>query len=101
MNDAIVFSGNASSPRMYGDIIKRQFDRLYEEGQHSGTVMCVPLHPYLIGQPYRIAAFEEALAYIVGHDQVWRATGREIAEYFLAHYFDAFAKVSEPVGELP
>ena len=70
------------SPRRYGDIIQRQFDRLYAEGEESGTVMCIPLHPYLIGQPYRIKAFEEALPYITGHDKVWLATGREIAQHF-------------------
>jgi len=63
--------------------------------------MCIPLHPYLVGQPYRIAPFEEALAYITGHDKVWRATGREIARHFLDHYFDEFAKASEPVGAAP
>jgi len=101
MNDAIAFSVHMMDPHDYADIIKRQFDRLYEEGAVSGTVMCIPLHPYLIGQPYRIAAFEEALAYITGHDKVWLATGREIAQHFLAHDFDAFVKASEPVGEAP
>jgi hypothetical protein len=33
-------------------------------------------------------AFEEALDYITGHPDVWVATGREIAEYYLAHYHD-------------
>jgi allantoinase len=101
MNDAIAFSVNALSPHDYADIIKRQFDRLYEEGAESGTVMCIPLHPYLIGQPYRIAIFEEALAYITRHDKVWLATGREIAQHFLANGFDAFAAASETVGEAP
>ena len=47
--------------------------------------MCIPLHPYLIGQPHRIEAFEEALRYITGHDKVWLATGREIAAALLRH----------------
>ena len=64
MNDAIAFSVNWVTPHRYGEMIKRQFDRLYAEGEQSGTVMCIPLHPYLIGQPYRMKAFEEALAYI-------------------------------------
>jgi hypothetical protein len=34
-------------------------------------------------------AFEEALDYITSHDKVWVATGREIAEYFFAHYYAA------------
>ena len=99
MNDVIVYNVNLVSPRRYADILKRQFDRLYEEGEQSGTVMCIPLHPYLVGQPYRMAAFEEALSYITSHDGVWLATGREIAQYFNTHYYDAFATASQPVGE--
>jgi allantoinase len=101
MNDAIAFNVSMMSARRYADILKRQFDRLYEEGEQSGTVMCIPLHPYLIGMPYRIKAFEEALSYITGHDKVWLATGREIAKHWLDHYYDAFEHASEAVGEAP
>ena len=101
MNDVIVYNVNLVQPRRYADILKRQFDRLYAEGEHSGTVMCIPLHPYLVGQPYRMAAFEEALSYITGHDKVWLATGREIAKHFNDHYYDAFAAAAQPVGEAP
>lgn len=101
MNDVIVYNVNLVQPRRYADILKRQFDRLYAEGETSGTVMCIPLHPYLVGHPYRIAAFEEALAYICGHEKVWLATGREIAQHFSDHYYDAFASASAPVGALP
>jgi len=62
--------------------------------------MCIPLHPYLIGQPYRLKAFEDALAYITGYDKVWLATGREIARHFLDNYYDAFVKAAVPVGDL-
>jgi peptidoglycan/xylan/chitin deacetylase (PgdA/CDA1 family) len=101
MNDTIVYNVNLVSPRRYGDILKRQFDRLYEEGERSGTVMCIPLHPYLIGQPYRLAAFEEALSYITSHDKVWLATGREIAQYFNENYHAAFMAAGQAVGEAP
>ena len=101
MNDVIVYNINLVQPRRYADILKRQFDRLYAEGEKSGTVMCIPLHPYLVGQPYRMAAFEEALSYITSHDKVWLATGREIAKHFNDHYYDAFAAAAQPVGEAP
>jgi allantoinase len=101
MNDTIVYNVNLVSPRRYADILRRQFDRLYEEGKTSGTVMCIPLHPYLIGQPYRLDAFEEALSYITGHDKVWLATGREIANHFLEHHYDEFLMTGTPVGEAP
>ena len=98
MNDVIAYNVNGISPRRYGDILKRQFDRLYREGERSGTVMCIPLHPYLVGRAHRIKAFEEALAYIRGHDDVWFATGREIAHYFIENYHADFAEASVPVG---
>ena len=31
-------------------------DRLYAEGEHSGTVLCVPLHAYQVSHPHRLAA---------------------------------------------
>jgi hypothetical protein len=90
MNDVIVYNTNSIPPRHYGTLIKRQFDQLYAEGEHSGTVMCIPLHPYLVGQPHRIDAFAEALQYVTGHEKVWLATGREIAHHYLAHHHDEF-----------
>ena len=71
------------------DILKANFDRLYAEGAESGTVMCIPLHAFLIGQPYRLEAFEEVFEYITGHEGVWVTTGREIADYWIANYYDA------------
>lgn len=88
MNDTVVYHGHQTTPRRYGEIIKRNFDRLYEEGADSGTVMCIPLHAYQVGMPHRIAAFEEALAYITSHKDVWVTTGREIADYYYENYYD-------------
>ncbi|TEA78815.1 polysaccharide deacetylase family protein [Allopusillimonas ginsengisoli] len=92
MNDTISYNVNKHTPEHYGEIIKRQFDQLYKEGETSGTVMCIPLHPYLVGRPHRIDAFAEALAYISGHKKVWLATGREIAQHYLDHYYGPFAE---------
>ena len=91
MNDIIVYNSDQSTPRHYGEIIKRQFDQLYAEGEESGVVMCIPLHPFLVGQPHRIEPFADALAYITGHDKVWVTTGREIADYFYQHHYDTMA----------
>ena len=89
MNDSIIFINQNSTPRRYVEILKANFDRLYAEGAESGTVMCIPLHAFLIGQPYRLEPFEEVFEYITGHDGVWVTTGREIAEHWIEHYYDA------------
>lgn len=89
MNDTIVYAVNKVEPRHYCTMLKRHFDRLYEEGSESGTVMCIPTHNYQVSCPHRLKAFEEALEYITGHSDVWVTTGREIAEHYLKHDYDA------------
>jgi peptidoglycan/xylan/chitin deacetylase (PgdA/CDA1 family) len=83
----IAYGTNCATPRAYGDMIRRQFDTLYEEGAESGTVMCIPLHAYLVGHPHRVGPFEEALRYITSHEGVWMTTAREIAEYYYANCY--------------
>ncbi len=89
MNDTIVYAVNKVEPRHYLTMLRNNFDRLYQEGAESGTVMCIPTHSYQVSCPHRMRVFEEALEYITGHSDVWVTTGREIAEYYLAHYHDA------------
>lgn len=91
LNDTIVYVVNKIEPRRYGDMIRAAFDRLYAEGDDGGTVMCIPLHAYQVSHPHRIKAFEEALAYVTSHDDVWVTTGREIAEHVIAHHYDELA----------
>ena len=88
MNDTIAFAVQKVEPRRYTQMLKDNFDQLYKEGAQSGTVMCIPTHNYQISCPHRIKAFEEALEYITGHSDVWLTTGREIAQYYLDHYYD-------------
>jgi peptidoglycan/xylan/chitin deacetylase (PgdA/CDA1 family) len=67
----------------FGQMIRDQFDVLYREGEQSGRVMAISLHPYITGVPHRIGALDDALAYICSHDHVWKATGREITDHYL------------------
>jgi peptidoglycan/xylan/chitin deacetylase (PgdA/CDA1 family) len=88
-NDSIAFQVNNLPPRRYFDMLKAGFDRLYEEGADSGTVMCIPLHAYLVSHPYRMESFAQILEYICGHDDVWVTTAGEIAKYWTENYWDA------------
>jgi allantoinase len=82
------FLGTAWEADDFLEVIKRQFDQLYAEGSESGRVLCISLHAYLTGQPHRIKYLDEAISYIVSHDQVWLTTAADIAEYYLANYYD-------------
>src|SRR5207302_11189300 len=76
--------GDGRSSDVVGRRIRRRFDTLYREGADSGGVMAICLHPFIIGVPHRIGALDSALAYILRHEGVWRATGSEIIEHYLA-----------------
>lgn len=66
-------------------IVTEAFDRLYEDGAKSGRLLVLNLHPYLIGQPFRIGYLRRALAHILAHDGVWRATAGEIVDWYAAY----------------
>lgn len=88
VNDWTAMHTGGGSPRDYARLIKLQFDRLYQEGEESGTVMCLPLHPWMIGYPHRYEALAEAIEYVLSHEGVWHATAREIAGHYMDHYHD-------------
>jgi hypothetical protein len=66
-------------------MINRTFDVLLREAKEndSGRVMCIALHPYLIGQPHRIDTLDRVLNRICSHPDVWSATGGEIVDHYL------------------
>ena len=84
INDIPAFERHNRTAEEFRDMICRQFDTLYAEGAQSARVMAICLHPYLTGRPYRIHALDQALAYICGHKDVWRATGSEIIAAYKA-----------------
>jgi len=99
VNDALMFHGWRVSPTEWLDTLKRQFDRLYAEGHANATVMGVPLHPYLIGQPHRIGMLDELLAYVTAHEGVWLPTAREIAAYYYEQHYERVVAMQNSAAE--
>ena len=83
VNDAPVIIRGKHSPVEFERVIKDQFDILYREGEESGRVMAICLHPFVIGHPHRIGYLDRALSYIDSFDGVWKATGAEIVQHYL------------------
>jgi hypothetical protein len=67
------------TPEEYFHTVCDQFDTLYREGAESGRVMALPLHPFIMGLPFRIKYLDKVLEHICKHERVWLATGAEIA----------------------
>ncbi len=88
VNDVSIFAGKSIPAEAFYQIVVDQFDTLYEEGAHSGRVMALCLHPFIINQPFRQKYLDRALAYIAGHDDVWLTTSDEIADWYYANVYD-------------
>jgi len=89
INDIPVFLEHNQSGETFARMICDQFDMLYEDGVKTGRVMAISLHPFLIGHPHRSKHFANALAHIVSRQEVWLATGSEIADWYKKNYSGA------------
>ncbi|MBL1141114.1 MAG: polysaccharide deacetylase family protein [Proteobacteria bacterium] len=59
-----------------------QFDYLYQEGAKQPRIMCMSVHPYIMGTPHRIKYFEAVYDYMLKKKEVWFATPDEIYDWF-------------------
>jgi peptidoglycan/xylan/chitin deacetylase (PgdA/CDA1 family) len=81
IDDHTILVQNHHTEDDFRDQLCDQFDVLYKESATAGgRVMAISLHPWVIGQPYRMRALEEALTHIMRHKGVWAATGSEILD---------------------
>ena len=55
--------------------------RLASDGAESGRLLVLPLHPYLVGQPFRIRYLERALAAVAGTSGVWLTTADGVVDH--------------------
>jgi allantoinase len=80
LNDIPMIVGRKIDGSTFADMIIDNFDELLEESARRPLVMGVALHPYLVGQPYRLRHLRRALAHIGAHrERIWLTTPGEIA----------------------
>ena len=85
VDDAAILIGMHHDEDELRDQLIDHFDVLYEESAtQGGRIMSIPLHSWVIGQPYRIGTLEAVLAHIMRHRGVWPATGAEILDAWKA-----------------
>jgi peptidoglycan/xylan/chitin deacetylase (PgdA/CDA1 family) len=66
----------------YCEQLKQAFDTMYRDSASSGRVLVLNLHPWLTGQPFRIRFIADALAHMMGHEDVWAASGSQIIDAY-------------------
>ena len=66
----------------YARMISMAFDRIYHDSSKSGRLMVLHIHPWIMGQPFRIGYLDDALGYIVSRHSVWKASGGEVINWY-------------------
>ncbi|MBV7482280.1 polysaccharide deacetylase family protein [Bordetella sp. BOR01] len=77
VNDIPMIVARHMDGKDFAQLIIDNFDEMLEQSRRQPLVMGIALHPYLVGQPYRLRHLRRALAHIAGHrdsGQVWFTT---------------------------
>lgn len=81
LNDLLLFSRGLTGPE-FVRLVRDQYEQLHADSEHSGRVMALALHPFVIGQPFRAKYLDQALGYLAAQPDVWLTTSDEIAEHY-------------------
>ena len=66
----------------YEEMLKEGFETIYRDGVEIRRLMVLNLHPWVIGQPFRIRYLDRALEDMMRRQGVWAGTGSEIVDWF-------------------
>jgi peptidoglycan/xylan/chitin deacetylase (PgdA/CDA1 family) len=86
VNDFLMFVTNPGlSGPDYERVVLDQFEQLLEDSASIGRVMALPLHTFIMGQPYRAKYLKRVLKTIAATEEVWLCTSDDIADHYMAN----------------
>jgi allantoinase len=81
LNDIPMIVARQMDGRDFADMVADNFDEMLEQSKAQPLVMSIALHPYLVGQPYRLKHLRRALRHISVEKSVWFTTPGRICEF--------------------
>ncbi len=82
LNDIPAIVGRKDSAAEFADMIIGNFDEMLDQSRTMPLVMGIALHPYIVGQPYRLRELRRALRHIADQrDRIWITTAGAIASH--------------------
>lgn len=82
LNDLLLFTSRGFTGPEFLQLVKDQYEQLRADSEHSGRVMALASHPFVIGQPFRHKYFDQALEYLAAQPDIWLTTSDEIADHY-------------------
>jgi peptidoglycan/xylan/chitin deacetylase (PgdA/CDA1 family) len=80
LNDIPMIIARQMDARDFADMIVDNFDEMLAQAKAQPLVMGIALHPYIVGQPYRLRHLRRALQHIANSSAVWFTTPGKIWE---------------------
>jgi peptidoglycan/xylan/chitin deacetylase (PgdA/CDA1 family) len=84
LNDIPMIVARQMDAKDFAQMIVDNADEMLEQSRRQPLVMGVALHPYIVGQPYRLRHLRRALAHLAqmrNREEVWFTTPGEICEH--------------------
>lgn len=84
LNDIPMIVGRQLDGKDFAQMIVDNFDEMLDQSRQQALVMGIALHPYLVGQPYRLRHLRRALQHLVAardSGQVWFTTPGAICRH--------------------
>ncbi len=79
LEDHFIILNNLHSAEDWSDQVEDAFHFLLEEaGSQDGRILCLNIHPWVLGQPHRIQYLERVLKLLGEHSDVWSASAGTI-----------------------
>jgi peptidoglycan/xylan/chitin deacetylase (PgdA/CDA1 family) len=81
LNDIPMIVARLMGAEEFADLIVDNFDEMLAQSRAQPLVMGIALHPYIVGQPYRLRHLRRALKHIAKNKKVWLTTPGEICDF--------------------
>lgn len=79
VNDIPSIVARKDGAAQFADMIIDNFDEMLAQSRDQPLVMGIALHPYLVGQPYRLRHLRRALEHVAAHrDRIWLTRAGDI-----------------------
>jgi len=78
LNDMPMIVARQMDARDFADMMVDNFDEMLAQAKAQPLVMGIALHPYIVGQPYRLRHLRRALQHIGTAKNVWFTTPGKI-----------------------
>ena len=84
LNDIPMIVARQMDGRDFADMVVDNFDEMLGQSADQPLVMGIALHPYLVGQPYRLRHLRRALRHIAVEKGAWFTTPGKVCDFVSA-----------------